>query len=103
MYFFGGKVYKKAPFISSDASVPNTYSLLNFNDLISAYYVMFSLMVVNNWQFIVTMYVDACGTILVRFFFGLFFYFAVVIGINITVAFVLDMYGSVERLDADRN
>ena len=64
---------------------------------------MFALMVVNNWQVIVGMYVNACDTIYVRFFFVLFFYFSVVIGINITVAFVIDMYGSVERLDEDRS
>ena len=64
---------------------------------------MFCLMVVNNWQVIVGMYVNACDTIYVRFFFVLFFYFSVVIGINITVAFVIDMYGSVERLDEDRS
>ena len=64
---------------------------------------MFSLLVVNNWQVIVQMYVNAYDTTAVRFFFVLFFYFGVVIGINITVAFVLDMYSSVERLDADRD
>ena len=37
-----------------------------------------------------------------RFYFGIFFYFAVIIGINIVVAFTLDMYSSVERLDQDR-
>lgn len=37
-----------------------------------------------------------------RIYFGLFFYFSVIIGINIIVAFTLDMYASVERLDQER-
>jgi len=64
---------------------------------------MIALMVVNNWQVIVGMYVDACDTNYVKIFFVLFYYFSVVIGINIMVAFVIDMYGSVERLDEDRS
>lgn len=37
-----------------------------------------------------------------RIYFCLFFYFSVIVGINIIVAFTLDMYASVERLDQDR-
>ena len=37
-----------------------------------------------------------------RFYFCAFYYFSVVIGINIIVAFAIDMYSSVERLDAER-
>ena len=32
----------------------------------------------------------------------MFYYFSVVIGINIVVAFAIDMYSSVERLDHER-
>jgi len=35
-------------------------------------------------------------------YFGMFYYFSVVIGINIVVAFAIDMYSSVERLDHER-
>ena len=45
------------------------------------------------------MYVTVMGSTYYRFYFGLFYYFSVVIGINIIVAFTLDMYSSVERLD----
>mmetsp|Transcript_25701 Transcript_25701/g.39519 ORF Transcript_25701/g.39519 Transcript_25701/m.39519 type:complete len:101 (-) Transcript_25701:3-305(-) len=48
------------------------------------------------------MYVTVMGSSYYRFFFGLFFYFSVIIGINIVVAFTLDMYSSVERLDEER-
>lgn len=45
------------------------------------------------------MYADVMGTTYVRYYFGAFYYFSVIIGINIVVAFTLDMYASVERLD----
>ena len=38
-----------------------------------------------------------------RWYFVMFFFFSVVIGINIVVAFAIDMYSSVERLDHERN
>lgn len=37
-----------------------------------------------------------------RVFFVTFYYFSVIIGVNLFVAFVLDMYSSVERLDKER-
>ena len=50
------------------------------------------------------MYVDIMGgNTYYRFYFCFFFYFSVVIGINIVVAFAIDMYASVERLDIERN
>ena len=49
------------------------------------------------------MYVDIMdGNTYYRWYFCLFYYFAVIIGINIVVAFAIDMYSSVERLDEDR-
>ena len=39
---------------------------------------------------------------LYRIFFVTFYYFSVIIGVNLFVAFVLDMYSSVERLDKER-
>ena len=40
---------------------------------------------------------------LVRLYFIAFFQLSVVIGINLVVAYVLDMYGSTERLDEERH
>ena len=50
----------------------------------------------------VQMYVDVMGSSFYQYYFGLFYYFSVIIGINIVVAFTLDMYASVERLDQER-
>lgn len=103
MLFFGGKVRKNLPAIVNDTSIPHTYHLDNFNDLISSLVTLFTLMVVNNWMVQVQMYVDVTGgNTYVRFYFGIFYYFSVVIGINILVAFAIDMYSSVERLDYER-
>ena len=64
---------------------------------------LFTLMVVNNWMVQVQMYVDIMGgNTYYRWYFCLFYYFSVIIGINIVVAFAIDMYSSVERLDQDR-
>jgi hypothetical protein len=42
------------------------------------------------------------GTPWVKVYFGMFYYFSVVIGINIAVAFAIDMYCSVLRMDEER-
>lgn len=103
MFMFGGKVQKNLPVIQQDSSIPDTYHLDNFNDLLSALVTLFTLMVVNNWMVQVQMYVDIMnGNTFYRFFFAMFFFFSVVIGINIVVAFAIDMYASVERLDIER-
>ena len=75
---------------------------MNFNDLLSSFTTLFALMVVNNWMVITAMYVETMGSAWYEVYFGLFYYFSVVIGINIVVAFAIDMYSSVERLDHER-
>mmetsp|Transcript_13614 Transcript_13614/g.21303 ORF Transcript_13614/g.21303 Transcript_13614/m.21303 type:complete len:192 (+) Transcript_13614:1711-2286(+) len=102
MLIFGGKIQKNMPAIMNDPSIPPTYFLDNFNDLASSFVTLFTLMVVNNWMVQVDMYVTVMGSPFYRFYFGFFYYFSVIIGINIVVAFTLDMYSSVERLDQER-
>ena len=49
------------------------------------------------------MYVDSKdGNTMYRLYFIAFYYFSVLIGINIVVAYTIDMYTSVERLDEER-
>jgi len=50
----------------------------------------------------VQMYVDITGTSYTRFFFVVFYYLCVVIGLNIVVAFAIDMFNSIERLDQEQ-
>jgi hypothetical protein len=75
---------------------------MNFNDFVSAYITLFALMIVNNWLDIVEVYVDVMGTDWVKWYFIGFYYFSVIVGINIVVAFSIDMYDSVSRLDEER-
>ena len=92
---FGGKIRSDSSQIINDQSIPDIYIYNNFNDLMSGFVTLFELMVVNNWQVNVAMYVDVTGTTLTRLFFMFFYYFSVVIGLNIVVAFAIDMYNSI--------
>ena len=73
---------------------------MNFNDLMSSIITLFVLIVVNNWYVIVAMCVDIKGgNTLYRYFFVVFYYFGVIIGLNIIIAFAIDMYAAVLRLE----
>ena len=84
----------------ADSSIPDNYYLINFNDLMSSYVTLFILIVVNNWYVIVQMCVDIMGgNLIYRYFFVIFYYFGVIIGLNIIIAFAIDMYAAVMRLE----
>ena len=100
MIIFGGKITEDAPEILHDQSIPDNYYLMNFNDLMSSLITEFVLIVVNNWYVIVAMCVDIeNGNLWVRYFFVVFYYFGVIIGLNIIIAFAIDMYAAVQRLE----
>ena len=89
-----------SPEIINDSGVPDNYYLINFNDLMSSYITLFILIVVNNWYVIVAMCVDIMGGQTIwRYFFIVFYYFGVIIGLNIIIAFAIDMYAAVLRLE----
>ena len=76
------------------------YNMLNFNDLVTAFMTLFALLVNNNWQYIVLMCVNVCdGNSIYRYYFELFYYFGVILGVNMFVAFAIDMYSAVSRMD----
>ena len=96
MAMFGGLVKEDSPAISHDSSIPDYYYLINFNDLMSSFVTLFILIVVNNWFVIVAMFVDITGGYTIyRYWFILFYYFGVIIGLNIIIAFAIDMYSAV--------
>jgi len=100
MAIFGGKIMEDSPEIINDSGVPDNYYLINFNDLMSSYITLFILIVVNNWYVIVAMCVDIMGGQTIwRYFFIVFYYFGVIIGLNIIIAFAIDMYAAVLRLE----
>lgn len=98
MRLFGGAVYVGNTALEQNAGVPPLYVLDNFNDFLSSMVTLFDLMVVNNWQVNVLVFTTAKGDNDYRIFFILFYYFSVVIGLNIVVAFAIDMYTSIDRL-----
>lgn len=98
--WFGGRVTSETMSLKVDTSYASTYFLNNFNDLGNGFVTLFSLMVVNNWQFVSQVFVDITGTTATRFFFVAFYYICVVIGLNIVVAFAIDMFSAISRLDA---
>ena len=108
MFLFGGMVKKNLdyPFVEGPYTVPSVFHLCNFNDFISSMVTLFTLMVVNNWMIQVAQFTyitsDIYNKTAVQFYFIAFYYFSVIIGINLVVAYVLDMYASTERLEADR-
>lgn len=64
---------------------------------------LFTIMVINNWFLVVDMFVASKGyNFWYRIFFVTFYYFSVLIALNILVAYTIDMYASVERLDEER-
>lgn len=103
MMLYGGKVTMNSPQIIHDSGIPDDYYLVNFNDMFSSIITLFVLMVVNNWMVIVQMYVDISGgETSQRIFFIVFYYFGVIIGLNIIIAFAIDMYSAVERLNDNK-
>mmetsp|Transcript_34135 Transcript_34135/g.24644 ORF Transcript_34135/g.24644 Transcript_34135/m.24644 type:complete len:102 (+) Transcript_34135:2090-2395(+) len=97
---FGGEIKSDSIQIISNTGVADMYILMNFNDLASSYVTLFSLIIVNNWLDCVDMCVAVMdGNSYYRIYFYVFYYFGVIIGLNIIIAFAIDMYGSVERLD----
>ena len=99
---FGGQISNIKKEIFRDASVPDVYVEMNFNDLGSSLITLFALMVVNNWFMIVQMHTRVQGNSFGRWFFIFFYFSTVVVMLNIVVAFVIDTYSSVEFLHSNQ-
>lgn len=70
--------------------------------MFSGFVTLFSLMVLNNWFVQVDLYCALKDSTYYRWYFIIFYYVSVSIAINIIVAFILDTYSSVEKLDEER-
>ena len=60
---------------------------------------MLRYIVVNNWFLVVDVNVSATNSMYYALYFLVFYYFGVLVGVNIVISFAIDMYGAVERLD----
>ena len=96
--FFGGQVFNDDLRILSDVAVPNDFRLMNMNDFLSSFITLFALMIINNWYVIVNLFTVVKENNFYRWFFITFYFFCVIIFLNIVVAFVIDMYGNVSDL-----
>lgn len=96
---FGGLANYNEMAIIGDDSIPDSYVQVNFNDLANSFVTLFILMVVNNWFVIWTLYAEIIGSDWVRLYFVAFYFLSVIVNLNILVAFVIDMYSSVESLN----
>lgn len=72
---------------------------MNFNDIVSSFVTQFALVVVNNWYVSVNANTAVVGSNWYTLYFLVFYYFGVLVGVNILVSFAIDMYTAVSRLD----
>lgn len=91
-YIYGGMIFKEQYHIIEDTTVPNVYVYNNFNDFASGLVTLFELLIVNNWWVIAEMYTDVVQNKWSRLYFASFYFWAVLIVINLVVAFVIDMF-----------
>ena len=100
---FGGKinseVFKVLLELNPDSEIGGDYIWLNFNDYWSGLNTLFSMQLFNNWQFIWDQFdftFDNGNGAVTSGFFLSFMVFASYVIINIFVAFVIDVYTSIE-------
>ena len=94
MHIWGGKIHDGLrDELEHKLKLPNPdYVLNNFNDMMSGMITLFELLIVNNWQYNVKMYVYVSGTNYVKAFFMIWYFFAVILGLNLLVSFILEIY-----------
>ncbi len=63
---------------------------MNFNSTFSSFATLFALMIVNNWNSIVQVYVVVFNDRTIRLFFIIYFMLGVLVAYNLVVASILD-------------
>eukprot|EP00033_Pygsuia_biforma_P006507 GCRY01007295.1.p1 GENE.GCRY01007295.1~~GCRY01007295.1.p1 ORF type:complete len:227 (+),score=67.50 GCRY01007295.1:129-809(+) len=99
LQLFGGLIRLDNAALSGTTFATSGYYVLNFNDFASALVTLFCLLVVNNWYIIMDGHV-AVTSEWARVFFLLFYFFGVVICLNLIVAFILEVF--MKHYDAAR-
>jgi len=83
---------------AANEEVPINYVIFNFNDFGSAFVTLFVILVQNNWHLVTLIYTTLNGSLLVYLFFISFYVLAVIAILNIVLAFIIDIYVSVEEI-----
>lgn len=108
MHFFGGKLRNDTKLEYNGNSYSELYKYSNFNDMPSSFLILFSLMIINNWnnqvkikfkiyltfELQVDVHVIATGSEYTRIFFALFYFFSVILCLNILLAIILEFITS---------
>lgn len=102
MEVFGGKIncqlFKDINNLNEDTDISPDYMWLNFNDFASGLITLFSMMLFNNWQFIWQQFNFAVESdMITNGFFLSFIILSSYIIMNILMAFVIDVYTSIEE------
>jgi voltage-gated sodium channel len=98
MAIFGGEIVESAYQIKFNDLTPDLFFLLNFNDLGASYITLFSIMLETEWDQISAMLVRLSSRWIQLYFFA-FYFTCIIIGLNLIVAFAIDMHCSIEKLD----
>jgi len=101
-HLFGGMIYETNPHLNGTAFAANAYWPNNFNDFGSSLVTLFELLVVNNWHIIMDGFVEASGTGVARLFFYAYYVVAVVVVLNLVVAYIVANFGRKRRELLDR-
>jgi two pore calcium channel protein len=91
MVLFGGRVRYSSIALNGTDYAESDYFANNFNDFTSSLVTLFELLVVNNWQVLMDGFVRVTSPYH-RWFFILFWSIAVVVILNLVVAFILEAF-----------
>ena len=99
---FGGKINGsifEEMITLNNGVIPKDYVWLSFNDFFSGLIVLFSVQICNNWQFIWMQFNYSIGgkSYITNMYFISFLVMSNYVIINILMAFVIDIYGSVRE------
>lgn len=70
---------------------------MNFNDFGASIVTLFHIMIVNNWYLTCNMYCIVVGNNWPRVYFISFWFFTVLVLLNLVIAFVIEVYDSVSK------
>ena len=105
---YGGKIHGKKfeeMITLNEGVIPSDYVWLSFNDFFSGLIVLFSMQICNNWQYIWMQFNYSIGgnSFITNMYFISFLVMSNYVIINILMAFVIDIYGSVrETLEKEK-
>eukprot|EP00939_MAST-03C_sp_MAST-3C-sp1_P005373 g5373.t1 len=106
-HIFGGMIYETNPSLNGTTFAVDGYFANNFNDFGSSLVLCFELLAVNNWHVLMEGFVAASGTGVSRLYFYAYYVVAVVVVLNLVIAYIVTNFGRkrrelIERRSNDR-